>query len=155
MNTEFLKDLGLGFLFVLSQVVFFQHLSLFGATADPLLFFLVWIISRHERIQMLFLAAILGLIQDGFLDFWGMFMFSKTLIIFLSYTFIKKRSENQLLLWQIFVVIFVVAIAHSIILLGLSSFFSIFAHEVNPFVTVFANAFYTAALGTVFYILRD
>ncbi|HCD50943.1 MAG TPA: rod shape-determining protein MreD, partial [Balneolaceae bacterium] len=81
MNTEFLKDLGLGFLFVLSQVVFFQHLSLFGATADPLLFFLVWIISRHERIQMLFLAAILGLIQDGFLDFWGMFMFSKTLII--------------------------------------------------------------------------
>ena len=81
MNTEFLKDLGLGFLFVLSQVVFFQHLSLFGATADPLLFFLVWIISRDERIQMLFLAAILGLIQDGFLDFWGMFMFSKTLII--------------------------------------------------------------------------
>lgn len=155
MNTEFLKDLGLGFLFVLSQVVFFQHLSLFGSTADPLLFFLVWIISRHERIQMLFLAAILGLIQDAFLDFWGIFMFSKILTIFLSYTFIKKRSENQLLLWQIFVVIFVVAIAHNIILLGLSSFFSIFAHEVNPFVTVFGNAFYTAALGTVFYILRD
>lgn len=155
MSTQFLKDLGIGLIFVISEVLFFQHLSILGTTADPILFYLLWLTARYERTQMLFMAATLGLLQDAFFDLWGLNMFSKTLLIFIIFNFVKRRSENQLILWQIFLVILLTAIIHNIIFVGLSSFFDAYANEHAIFLIITGNAIYTALVGALVYIFKD
>lgn len=155
MSTQLFKDLGVGLIFVISEVLFFQHLSIFGTTADPILFYLLWLIGRYERTQMLFMAAVLGLVQDAFFDLWGLNMFSKTLLIFIIFNFIKRRSENQLILWQIFTVIFLTAVIHNIIFFSLGSFFEAYATQYTTFLMVTGSALYTALVGALFYIFKD
>lgn len=154
MNLTVVKDIGIGVLFVIIQVLFFQHLTIFNTTADPIIFYLLWIVSKYERKQLLLFAAFLGLLQDAFFDFWGMYMFAKTLSIFLTFSFIKKRSENQLLLWQVFTVILVCALIHNIIFLGLASFFNAYAVNYSPFLLTFGNAIYTAVVGIIVFVFR-
>jgi rod shape-determining protein MreD len=155
MSTQFLKDLGIGFIFVLTEILFFQHLSIFGTTADPIIFYLLWLIAKYDRIQLLFMAALLGLFQDAFFDLWGLNMFSKTLLIFLIFNFSKRRSENQLLLWQIFLVILIAADIHNIIFWGLSSFFDAFASQYSPLLMIFGGSLYTALIGAIVYVFKD
>ncbi|RNC79462.1 MAG: rod shape-determining protein MreD [Balneola sp.] len=154
MNSELLKDFGLGIVFVISQILFFQHLNILGTTVDPIIFFLLWLIPRYERSSLLFMAAALGLIQDAFFDFWGMFMFSKTLLVFLLYNFVRKRAEIQLLLWQIFLFIWVAAIVHNLIFFGLNSFFEAYAVNYYPFLQIVGGAIYTALVGSLIYVFR-
>ncbi len=154
MITQILKDIGIGIVFVIAQVLFFQHLTVFGTMADPLIFYLLWLASKYDRTRLLLIAATLGLIQDAFFDFWGLFMFSKTLFVFLTFNFVKRRSENQLLLWQIFLVILGSALVHNLILVGLSVFFDVYASNYSMLVLVFGNAIYTAVLGALIFVLR-
>ena len=154
MNTQFLKNLGIGLVFVIAQILFFQHLSLFGCTVDPLIFYLLWLVSKYERTQLLFMAAILGLFQDAFFDMWGIHMFAKTLLIFITYTFVRRRSENQLLLWQIFLIILFTSLIHNIILLGFSSFFDSYSASVLPVVLIIGNALYTAVIGALIFVFK-
>lgn len=154
MSTRFIKDIAIGILFVIAQVLFFQHLTIFDTSPDPITFYLLWLISRYERSNLLFIAAGLGLLQDAFFDFWGMFMFSKTLLVFLFYSFIKKRTENQLLLWQIFLVIFIAALVQNIIFWGLNSFFDAYASNYSTLLLIFGNTVYTSILGTLVFIFR-
>ncbi len=154
MNSGLIKDIGLGLIFVVAQVLFFQHLPILGITADPITFYVLWLVSRYSRPQLLFIAAFLGLLQDAFFDFWGMYMFSKTLLVFLSYNFIKRRSEVQSLLWQILLYIFLAALLHNIIFIGLISFFGAYATNYNPVWFVIGNAIYTSIVGVLIYIFR-
>ncbi len=154
MNRDLVKDIGLGLIFVVAQVLFFQHLSIFGVTADPITFYLLWLVSKYSRPQLLFLAALFGLLQDAFFDFWGMYMFSKTLLVFLFYSFVKRRSEIQLLLWQIFLFILIAALIHNIIFIGLSSFFDAYATNYNPVLFVIGNAVYTSVVGALIFVFR-
>lgn len=154
MSNHFFRDLLVGFIFIIMELLFFQHLSIFGATVDPLVFYLLWLIHRYERTRLLVMAALLGLVQDAFFDLWGMMIFSKTLLVFVFYTFVKRRSENQLLLWQIFLFILGAGLFHNIIFLGLSSFFTAYAVSYAPVFTVIANATYTAVVGALIYIFR-
>lgn len=154
MSSQLIKDIGLGFIFVVAQVLFFQHLSIFGITADPITFYVLWLVARYSRPQLLLIAAFWGLLQDAFFDFWGMYMFSKTLMVFLSYNFIKKRSEAQSLLWQIFLFILIAALLHNIIFIGLSSFFNAYATSYSPVWFVTGNAIYTSIVGVLIFIFR-
>ncbi|MEQ9308365.1 MAG: rod shape-determining protein MreD [Balneolaceae bacterium] len=154
MNAELLKDFGLGIIFGISQILFFQHLEVFGTTADPVTFYLLWLVAKYDRPKLLLIAALLGLFQDALFDFWGMFMFSKTLLVFLFYSFVKRRSEVQLLVWQIFIFIFLAALVHNIIFIGLSSFFDAYAYNYSPILSTFGNAIYTAVVGSLIYIFR-
>ncbi|MFV1883689.1 MAG: rod shape-determining protein MreD [Balneola sp.] len=154
MNRELIKDLGLGVVFVIVQVLFFQHLSIFGVSADPITFYLLWLVARYDRPQLLFIAAFLGFLQDALFDFWGMYMFSKTLLVFLFYSFVKRRSEIQLLLWQIFIFILSAAFVHNIIFIVLSSFFDAYATGYSPVFFVIGNAIYTAVIGALIFVFR-
>lgn len=154
MITQILKDLGIGIVFVIAQVLFFQHLTVFGTMADPIIFYLLWLVSKYDRTRLLIIAAVLGLFQDAFFDFWGLFMFSKTLFIFLTFNFVKRRSENQLLLWQVYLVILVSALVHNLILVGLSVFFDVYASNYSFLVLVIGNAIYTSVLGALIFVLR-
>lgn len=154
MIGEGIKDFTIGVVFVIAQVLFFQHLSLFGTTADPITFYLLWLVAKYDRPKLLFMAAVLGLLQDAFFDFWGMYMFSKTLLVFLFFNSVKKRSEVQLLLRQIFVFIFIAAFVHNIIFMSLSSFFDAYASNYAPFLHTIGNALYTAVVGSLIFVFR-
>lgn len=154
MNNQMWRHLVFGLIFVVLDILFFRHLSLFGLHIDPLLFYLLWLIPKYDRLQLILITAILAFIQDAVYDYWGMMIFSKTLLIFLIYTPIKSRAENQLLVWQIFIVVFVSALIHNIIFYALGSFFNAYATTYSPFFLIVGNAFYTSLIGTLIYIFR-
>jgi hypothetical protein len=154
MSSQIARHLAYGLFFIILDVLFFQHLKIFGSTIDPLVFYLIWLVQKYERTQLVIFTAVLALIQDAFFDFWGIMMFSKTLTMFIVYNFIKRRSEVQLLLWQIFLIILGTAIIHNIILSILSSFFSAYAVGYSPFIIIIGNSIYTALIGVLIYIFR-
>ena len=154
MSGQLLKDFGLGLIFVIAQVLFFQHLPILGTTADPITFYLLWLVAKYDRPKLLIIAALLGLFQDALFDFWGMYMFSKTLLVFIFYSIVKRRSEVQLLVWQIFIFIFIAALFQNIIFIGLSSFFDAYASNYSPILSTIGNAIYTAVVGALIFVFR-
>ncbi|MEQ8523210.1 rod shape-determining protein MreD [Gracilimonas sp.] len=154
MSVETLKDFLIGLCFILAEVLIFQHLSLFGATPDPLLLYLLWLAMKYDRIKLVIFAAALGLIQDSLFDFWGLHMFAKTLMSFAFFNFVNSRKEGRLLLWQIFLVISVAAIFHNLIFLGLSSFIEAYTTGFIPIIFILGNSLYTALLGVMLFIFK-
>lgn len=152
MTREIFKDILVGFSFVIVEVLIFQHLSFFGATPDPLLIYLLWLAMKYDRFKLVLFAAGLGFLQDAIFDFWGLHMFTKTLLCFLVYNFISRRKEGRLLFWQIFLVILVAALFHNLILFGLVSFIDAYAAGFSPIIFVVVNSLYTALLGSMLFI---
>ncbi len=155
MNLEKLKKLLLGFLFILVQILLFRHLELFGLQPDIVLLYLLWLIMREDRTSAILMAAALGFVQDALLDIWGLNMFAKTAITFFAYRFIPKTDDYQLLIWQAFLLIFIVALFHNIILVGLSFFIEIYTGEYSFWRIVVGNTFYTSILGIILYLFRS
>lgn len=155
MSTELLKDIGIGFVFLLSELLLFQHLPLAGLTPDPLLIYLFWLAGKYDRPALLLITGFLAFFQDAFFDLWGLNMFSKIVLIFVSYTFIRKRTEQQLLMWQVFLLILLGAIAHNVVFWSFGSFFDTYATQYAPLFMITGNALYTAFLGTLIRIFYD
>lgn len=154
MSTETFRDFLVGIVFILAEVLIFQHLSFFGAMPDPLLVYLMWLAMKYDRAQLVIFAAILGLTQDALFDFWGLNMFTKTLIFFMIFNFVNRWKEGRLLIWQIFLILFSVAILHNVIFLGLSSFIEAYASGFAPIIFIVGNSLYTALLGAVLFIFK-
>ncbi|MEX0844809.1 MAG: rod shape-determining protein MreD [Balneolaceae bacterium] len=154
MSSETFKDLLVGLGFILAEVLIFQHLSFYGASPDPLLIYLLWLAMKYDRVKLILFAAILGLIQDALFDFWGLNMFSKTLICFIVYNFLNRRIEGRLVIWQIFMVILIVAVLHNLIFLGLSTFIEAYTSGFSPIIFIIGNSLYTALLGSMLFIFK-
>lgn len=154
MSTDTYKDILIGFSFIIAEVLVFQHLSFFGATADPLLIFVLWIAMKYDRVKLVLMVAGLSLLQDALFDYWGLNMFSKTLLCFIAFNFLNRRKENRLLIWQIFLVIFIAAIFHNLIFLGLASFIDAYSTGFSPIIFILINSLYTALLGSMLFIFK-
>lgn len=154
MSTDTYKDILIGFSFILAEVFVFQHLSFFGATPDPLLIFVLWITMKYDRVKLILIVAGLSFFQDALFDYWGLNMFAKTLLCFMAFNFLNRRKENRLLIWQIFLVIFIAAISHNLIFLGLASFADIYSASFSPIIFIFLNSLYTALLGSILFIFK-
>ena len=126
MRNKLLKHIGIGIVFVLSQLLIFQYLTIYGAIADPILVFVLWTALRYKRHEVLFFAAGLGLFQDALFDSWGLNMFAKTITIFLFYKIVSRNSEVRLIIWQAFVLILGAAFLHNLFYLGFSSFLNVY-----------------------------
>ena len=154
MSTETLKDLLIGFGFVLVEVLIFKHLSFFSISADPLLIFLLWLTIKYDRTKLILITALLAFFQDALFDYWGLNMFAKTLMIFLIYNFISRWKESRLLIWQIFLVVFLASVIHNIIFIGLASFIDAYSTGMIPVFFVLGNSLYTALLGCMLFIFK-
>lgn len=154
MRNNLIKHIGIGIIFVLSQLLIFQYLSIFGTFVDPLLIFLLWIALRYKRHEVIFFAALLGLFQDALFDVWGLNMFAKTLTLFLVYKVISSNSEVRLLIWQVFGFIFVSAFIHNIFYLGFSSFLDAYDYSFSPIILLIGSSLYTALVGSILHILK-
>lgn len=154
MRNNVLKHIGIGILFVLSQLLIFQYLTIFGASVDPLLIFLLWATLRYKRHEVLLFASALGLLQDSLFDVWGLNMFTKTITVFLVYKIISRNSEVKLLIWQVFGLICGAAVIHNIFYLGFSSFLDIYNYTFSPIILLIGTSLYTALIGSILYILK-
>lgn len=154
MNRRVLKHIGLGILFVLTHLLLFQYLTLFGAIADPLIVFLLWLCTRYDRPKALLFAAGFGLFQDMLFDVWGAYMFSKTLIVFITHHFIYKNSENRLMTWQVLLFVWAIAFIHNAFFLGFSNFIDIYSVSYTPVIFLLGSSFYTAVLGAMLFIFK-
>lgn len=154
MNPDRLKNIGLGLLFLLVQVVLFRHLKIYQVQPDLVLIFLVWYMARKDRTSAILMAAGLGIAQDALLDLWGLNMFSKTLLVFVSYNFIPKNTKKQLLLGQVFLTILIICFAHNLILLGLNALIENYTAEIFFWRHLFGNSLYTSVIAGVIYLFR-
>ncbi|MEO9887210.1 MAG: rod shape-determining protein MreD [Balneola sp.] len=154
MRNNVLKHIAVGVIFVLSQLLLFQYLTIFGALADPLLVFCLWLALRYKRFEVLLFVAGLGLFQDALFDTWGLNMFTKTVTIFLTYRFISRNSEIKLLFWQVFALIFSAAFVHNLFYLGFTFFLDTYQYPFSPVIMMLGNSLYTAIIGSILYILK-
>lgn len=154
MNPERFKHIGLGIVFLLMQIVLFRHLKIFQVQPDLVLIFLVWYMARKDRTSALLMAAGLGFLQDAMLDLWGLNMFSKTLLIFMSYNFIPRGSKKRLLVGQVFLTVLIAGLLHNLIFLGLNGLIQNYSAEVFFWRHLLGNSVYTAVVASFIQLFR-
>ncbi|MGK7369073.1 MAG: rod shape-determining protein MreD [Candidatus Halalkalibacterium sp. M3_1C_030] len=154
MNLRHLKDFGIGLGFVALQIVLFRHLKIYEVQADLVLIYLIWYMTQRDRTTAIIMAALLGFFQDAFLDLWGLNMFSKTLIVFSTFNIIPKTKEIRLLLGQVFLSILLIALAHNLVYLGLSTLVEQYSAELLFWRRLAGNSIYTAIVGSFIYLFR-
>ncbi len=114
----------IGGLVFLAQWLVFSRLTIFGATPDAPLLFIIWVSLRYGRMAGTLTGFGLGLAVDATLGTWGLHMLTKTVLGFVGGTF--KASERELLIiapGQAFLGGLVVALVHNglyVLLLALS-----------------------------------
>lgn len=154
MNSDQLKDWGVGIGFVFLQVVMFRHLEIFSTTPDLVLIYILWTITRKDRTTALFMAAGLGLLQDALLDLWGLNMFVKTLLTFVVYNFIPKSSDFKLLLGQIFLIVLIASFLHNLLFLSMSSLLDQYSAELFFWRRLIGSSLYTAVVAAFIQLFR-
>lgn len=154
MRNKVWKHIGVGALFVLSQLLIFQYLTVFGAMVDSVLVFVLWTSMYYKRHQVLLFAAGLGLFQDALFDVWGVNMFAKTITIFIIYRFVSRNSESRMIIWQVFVLILVAAITHNLFVLAFSTFLDVYNNSFSPIILLLGSSLYTAIIGSIIHILK-
>ena len=154
MRNKLLKHIGIGIVFVLSQLLIFQYLTIYGTIADPVLVFILWTALKYKRHEVLFFAAGLGFFQDALFDSWGINMFAKTITMFLLYKIVSRNSEVRLIIWQAFVLILGAAFLHNLFYLGFSSFLNVYVFSFSPIILLIGSSLYTALIGSILHILK-
>lgn len=154
MNPERLKNIGIGLVFLLLQVVLFRHLKIYQIQPDLILIFLIWYMARKDRTTALLMAAGLGFMQDALLDLWGLNMFSKTLLTFIGYNFIPRGSKKRLLVGQVFLTITIASLLHNLIFLALNGLIQNYSAEMFFWRHLLGSSLYTAVVASFIQLFR-
>lgn len=154
MNPERLKNVGIGIVFLLMQVMLFRHLKIYQIQPDLILIFLVWYMVRKNRTAAIFMAAGLGFLQDALLDLWGLNMFSKTLLIFVGYNLIPQGAKKRLLVGQVFLIIAIASLLHNLIFLGLNALIENYSAEIFFWRHLLGSSMYTAVVASFIQLFR-
>lgn len=145
--------IGLGIVGV--QTVLLRHFEIFGAEADLVLVFLLWICAKKDKTSALLFSAFLGFSQDALTDLWGLHMFSKTLLVFILHGYLNRISKTGFIFWQVFLIILISAIIHNLIFYGVSLFSGLFASFGTIWSILIFSSLFTAILGSFLYLVRD
>lgn len=155
MNRVLSRDLFIGVIFLIIQLTLFRHLSIFGATADLILLYLLWVGANNaSRIYTMIFAAGLGLIQDAFLDIWGINMFAKIFVVLASFGFLQNMTENKPFISQVAGAILVCSLIHNLTYLGIASVASDYNIAINFWEIAIGNSLYTAFTGATLYLFK-
>jgi rod shape-determining protein MreD len=154
MSWENLKYYLWGLLFLAIQVVFLQHLVLFGASADLVFLFVLWAMLKVERSQVLLIAFGLAFFQDALLDHWGLNILSKTLFAYVFYNIVSSFRDTILSVGQVFLFILVAALIYHMIYLGIANFAGRYFLEGMFLQMWLVGSSYTALVGIISHLLR-
>jgi len=152
MKTGSLRLFLYGILLIAIQIVLLRHLQIFGATADLVLVYIVWLCIRRDKTLCLIYATIFGLLTDAYTDLWGLHMFSKTLLVFILHGYLNRIKEKQLLLWQVLAILFLSALLHNTIFAGVTIFSDLYSTGFLYMQFILYSSIYTAILGSLLHL---
>lgn len=138
-----------GIVLIAVQIVLLRHLRIFGASADLVLVYIIWLCIKKDKTLCLLYAAIFGILTDAYTDLWGLHMFSKTLFVFILHGYLNRIKNRQLLVWQVLVIIFLSALLHNIIFAGVTIFSDLYSTDFLFMQIILYSSVYTAFLGSL------
>jgi len=154
IKSDLLKATFIGLGMVAIQIILLRHLTIFDAESDLVLLFLIWVCTKNSKTECIILAATLGLAQDALTDFWGINMFAKVLTVFIVHGFLNRTSGNRFLLWQIFLMIFVIAFIHNSFFFVVSTFSELYASDYVIWSLLLVSSLFTALVGSFLQLVR-
>ena len=154
MNPQSLKKIAAGIIVVILQVIFFRHLKILNIQPDIILLFLLWFMMRSNRTGVILMAALLGFMQDALLDIWGLNMFAKTFLVFISYNTITTKVDMRAQLPRILAIVFLAALFHNLIFLILSSLAKTYTAELLFWRQWIGNSIYTTIVAGIAQLFR-
>jgi rod shape-determining protein MreD len=137
------------------QAILLRHLTVFNAQSDLVLLFTLWICTKRGKTEVILLTAFLAFFQDALTDMWGLNLFSKVLTVFVLHNFLNRTSENQFLVWQIFLIVLGASFLHNIIFYIVSSFTGTYASEFVVVSLLLVSTLFTAVLGSFLHLVRS
>lgn len=145
--------IGLGIVGI--QTVLLRHLEIFGAEADLVLVFILWICTKREKTDALLFAAFLGFSQDALTDLWGLHMFSKTLLVFILHGYLNRISKNRFIFWQVFLVILMAAFLHNLFFYGVTYFSGLNTSGAFFWSLLGVSSIFTAIIGSFLHLVKE
>ncbi|MFO7847166.1 MAG: rod shape-determining protein MreD [Balneolaceae bacterium] len=155
MRSDILKYILLGLGAVAIQIVLLRHLTIYNAQSDLVLLYVLWICTKKSKTEVLLLTAFVALLQDAFTDLWGLHLFTKVFTVFVLHNFLNRTSENQFLVWQIFLIVLGASFLHNIIFYIVSSFTGTYASEYVVISLLLVSTLFTAVLGSFLHLVRS
>lgn len=137
------------------QAILLRHLTVFNAQSDLVLIFALWICTKREKTEVILLTAFVAFFQDALTDLWGLNLFTKVLTVFILYNFLNRTSENQFLVWQIFLIVLGASFLHNILFYIVSSLTGTFASEYVIISLLLVSSVFTAVLGSFLHLVRS
>ena len=155
MRSDILKFILLGLGAVAVQIVLLRHLTIYNAQSDLVLLYVLWICTKKSKTEVLLLSAFVAILQDAFTDLWGLHLFTKVFTVFVLHNFLNRTSENQFLIWQIFLIVLGASFLHNIIFYIVSSFTGTYASEYVVISLLLVSTLFTAVLGSFLHLVRS
>lgn len=154
IKSDILRYILLGIGAVAIQVILLRHLTVFDAQSDLVLIFTLWICTKRSKTDVLLLTAFVAFFQDALTDLWGLHLFTKVLTVFVLHNFLNRTSENQFLVWQIFLIVLGASFLHNIIFYIVSSLTGTYASEFVVVSLLLVSTVFTALLGSFLHLVR-
>lgn len=155
IRSDTVRFLIIGVAAVFIQVVLLRHLTIFNAQSDLVLVFVLWLCTKKEKTEVILLTAFIAFLQDALIDLWGLNLFSKVLTVFILHNFLNRTSENQFLIWQIFLIILGASFLHNLFFYLVSSLSGVFASEYVVLSILVVSTIFTAVLGSFLHLVRS
>lgn len=155
IRSENIRFLIYGLGIVAIQIILLRHLRVFGAQADLVLLFILWLCSKKSKTYCLLLAATLGFFQDAMTDLWGLNVFTKTILVFILHGYLNRITQNRLIFWQVLLIILTSAFLHNLIFFGVSTFSELFASEYIFWSFLVLSPLFTALMGSFLHIVKE
>lgn len=155
MRSENIRQILIGFGIVGIQTILLRHLEIFGAVADLVLVFLLWICTKRAKTDALLFAAFLGFLQDAMTDLWGLHMFSKILLVFILHGYLNRISKTKFIFWQVFILILSAAFVHNLIFYGVSLFSGLYTSGSILWSLLLVSPLFTAIVGSFLHLVRE
>lgn len=154
IRSELLRYTLYGIGAVAIQVILLRHLTIFDAQSDLVLLFTLWICTLRNKTEAILITAFAAFFQDALTDLWGLNLFSKVLTVFILHNFLSRTSENQFLVWQVFLIVLGASILHNIIFYIVSSLTGTYASEYVVISLILVSSIFTAVLGSFLHLVR-
>jgi len=154
MMNRFWIDFAVLIGFIIAQITMFRHLEFWGLQTNIVIIYIVWLASVRNRTQTLIITIIGAILMDILLDTWGVFLFSKPLILLIFYNFIYQQRDNTLQLGQIFTMFLFICLAYNLVFLLISTFAGIYSTDFQFLKLWIGNSIYTAITAVFFYLIK-
>lgn len=153
MNLEWIKYSAVGLFVLFLDKIIFSHLNLWGISFDPLLIYIIWMLPKQDRIPSIYTVAFLAFVQDVFFDSWGLYLFSKSLIVLFFHRYLRDKFETKIFGGQFFYHSLVITLTHNVIFYVFASLTGDYATGWWPFLLLLISSLYTSLISFLTYLI--